>query len=304
MTCKKCIEKPVINLKNNSTLCKQCFLKYFQRKALKTIKKFKMLDKEDKIAVALSGGKDSLSVIYILSLIAERNPKIKLEAILIDEGIEGYREHTIKPAEDLCKKLGIRLNIYSYEKEFGKSLDGIMEKSKDTPCSICGVLRRKLLNKKARELGCKKLATGHNMDDEAQSIMMNILKNNMSASSRIGPITGVRDEEKFIKRIKPFYLLSEKEVAVYAFLKGFNYKFTECPNSRNSFRDRVRDMINNIEDKYPGSKGGIIKSFLEMSPLIKKEYKKVDIRYCSKCGEPCSRDICKSCEVLIKNELL
>jgi len=263
-----------------------------------------MIEKEDKIAVALSGGKDSLSLLYILSLITKNNRKIQLKAILIDEGIKDYREHTIKPAKKLCKELNIPLHIYSYKEEFTKTLDEITLKSTDKPCSICGVLRRTLLNKKARELKCNKLATGHNMDDEAQSILMNTIKNNLKASARIGPITGVKDEKKFIRRIKPFYFLTEKEIATYAFLKNLLTKFTECPNSKGSFRDVIRDTINNLEKNYPGSRDGIIKSFLKISPLIKKEYKKVDILYCKKCGEPCSKETCKTCELLIKNELL
>jgi len=299
--CKNCKKEAVYKLISGEPLCKNCFIKYFEKKVLKTIRIFKLIDKEDYIGVAISGGKDSLTVLNILNLVAQKHRKLKLIAILIDEGIKGYREKTIVDAKKFCKENNIPLKIYSYKKEFGFTLDQIIKKTKEKPCSICGVLRRNLLNTKARELKVKKLATGHNLDDEAQAVMMNQLRRNIEVSARLGPITGVKEDKRFIRRIKPLYLMLEKEIMIYSFIKGFVGELTECPYERESYRSAVRDMLNNFEEKYPGSKNSIITSFLEILPLLKTKYKqKKEIKSCLECKEPSSQEICQKCKILKK----
>lgn len=297
MACKICKLNPVIKLTNSEvSLCKKCFIKYFERKVMKTIRAYKLIQKNDRIAVACSGGKDSTSILYILkNLIKDRT--IKLEALAIDEGIHGYRNETLIFLKDFCNKNNIKLNIYSFKDEFSKSLDEILKSHKDIPCSICGVLRRYLLNKKAKELGFNKLVTGHNLDDESQSILMNYFKNNLNISARLGPITGIRTDKKFIRRIKPLYFLTEKEVATYAYLKGLMTKFGECPYDTDSYRSEVRDMLNDFESKHGGTKNGIITSFLELLPLLKEKCKSLpEIKTCKICDELCSQDICSACK--------
>lgn len=296
MACKKCKTNPVIKLSNSEIqLCKLCFFKYFERKVLRTITAYKLIENKDHIGVAVSGGKDSLSVLYILSKICNKR-KIKITAILIDEGIKSYRNKTIQSAKELCKELKVKLNIYSFKKEFEKSLD---QMTKQHPCSVCGVLRRYLLNKYSKKLKITKLATGHNLDDEAQSIIMNFFRRNIKTSARMGPITGVIDTKDFIKRIKPFHFMTERETATYAYLKGFIKEFKECPYSTDSYRGSIRDMLNEFETKYPGTKHNIITSFMEILPLLKEKYKtEKTIKKCKKCKEPSSQDICQACKIL------
>lgn len=295
--CKRCKTKPVIKLPNSGiSLCKSCFLKYFERKVRKAIRVYEMFKKGDTIGVALSGGKDSMSLLHILNSIVKPQRKTKLIAILIDEGIKGYRNHTKKIAEKYCKENDIEFHVFSFEKELGYSLDKIVKKFNLIPCSMCGVFRRSLLNKCARKLKVTRLATGHNLDDESQSILMNQFRNNVSMSARLGPVTGVKDDKKFVRRIKPFYFLTEKETMTYAYLNGLASEFNECPYVRGSFRHEVRAMLNKFDGKYPATKYSIIKSFLEVLPLLKKNYKKLAIKSCKSCKEPCSQDICQTCE--------
>lgn len=302
MPCKFCTSKPVINLTNNNVkLCKTCFVRYFEKKILKTIRQFNLIDKKDHIVVAISGGKDSLSLLYFLNKLADTKLDIKISALLIDEGIKGYRDECIKDAEKFCKENNIKLHIASFKKEFNFTLDEITKILPDTiPCSVCGVLRRYLLNKYSRKLKATKLATGHNLDDEAQSIIMNQLKNNIPLSARLGPLTGVKKDSRFIPRIKPFYLLTEKETATYAFLKNILTDFNECPYNTVSFRFEIRDLLNNLEEKYPGTKHSIAASFLEILPLLKKQYKNLEINACKTCKEPTSSNICTACTLIKK----
>ena len=302
MPCKLCKTKPVINLTNNKVqLGSRCFIRYFERKVLKTIRQYNLIENNDNIIVAVSGGKDSLSCLYLMNKIAKKKMRIKVSALLIDEGIKGYRNGTIKTAKDFCKKNNIKLTIVSFKKEIGKTLDEIKNEFPDIiPCSICGVFRRYLLNKYSRKLKAAKLATGHNLDDETQSIMMNQLRNNIPLSARLGPKTGVRKDPRFVPRIKPFYFLSEKECATYAFLKGVMTEFNECPYNTVSYRFEVREMLNNLEAKYPGTKHAIVASFLEVLPLLKEKYKDQNISECKLCKEPTSSEICTACTLLKK----
>lgn len=296
MVCKNCKLNPVITLPNsNISLCKSCFLKYFERKAYKTITKYKMFRPEDKtIAIGVSGGKDSFSLLYFMNKLAEKKKLLSLKVISVDEGIKGYRN--LKHIKDYCKENSIELHVYSFKKEFGMTLDEMVKKTKMMPCSVCGVLRRFLLNAKSRELKADRIVTGHNLDDEAQSVLMNQFRGGMERSARLGPVTGIVTDPRFVRRTKPFYFLSEREVTAYCFLKKLPVDYGECPYATSSYRGEVRDMLNRFTENHKETKHAIINSFLSILPLLKENYAKVEIKGCKKCGEPCSGEICKVCE--------
>ena len=281
---------------NGKKLTKSEFLKYFERKVAKTISRFNLIQHGDNVCIGVSGGKDSLVLLHILSKFSKEK-NFTVSAILVDEGIDGYRDKTIPKAKEVCDKNDVELNIYSYENEFGQKLDRIVEKGFH-PCSVCGVFRRKLLNKYARELKATKLATGHNLDDEAQAVLMNQYKNNLSLSARMGPMNGIAQHDGFIPRIKPLYMCTEKEVMVYAFLNDLTDNFTECKYVSDSFRKDVQEQLNDMEEKHPGSKQGLINAYLENLPLLRKEFKAtIPIKACQECGEPCMGDICNACKM-------
>src|SRR3989344_5255426 len=195
-----CSQKPVMEMPSGERLCKSHFTGYFESKVFNTIRKFDLIGKEENLGVALSGGKDSLSVLNILNRLSKQNPKIKINAIAIDEGIAGYRDKTLEKASEFCKKNSIELHIFSYKEEFGLTLDEMLKILDVRPCTICGIFRRYLLNRKSKELSLTKLATGHNIDDECQSIMMNQFKNSIAASARLGPKVGISSDSRFVQR--------------------------------------------------------------------------------------------------------
>ena len=294
------MEKAVYMDQSGKKYTKSQFFRYFEAKVMRTIRKYSMLEKGDKLVIAMSGGKDSVTIAHIINNIVSKRGE-QLEALLIDEGIPGYRNTTIVDAKKFCKDEGIKLTIVSSKKEFKFGLTDALKKLDMNPCNICGTLRRYLLNKHSRKLKATKVVTGHNLDDEAQTILMNQYKGNAQLSAKLGPVTGITEHKKFIRRIKPLYFMTEKEVTVYTTLKGWKIKYTECPNARDSFRSTIRDQINSLENKYQGIKNGIINSFLEILPELKNSLKpKSKIVNCKKCDEPSARLICSMCELLEK----
>jgi uncharacterized protein (TIGR00269 family) len=297
MPCKNCLKKPVITLPNSSVkLCSSCFIHYFERKAFKTVAKYEMIKEGDRIGVAVSGGKDSFSVLYLLNRLAEKHRNLSVVVISIDEGIENYRN--LSNVQRYCKENKIEYHSYSFKDEFGLTLDQMTKKVDMNPCSICGILRRFLLNSEARELKLTKLATGHNLDDEAQSIIMNQFRGNLERSARLGPVTGILSDKKFVRRVKPFYLLTEKEVATYSFIKKFPVLYNECPYAISSYRADVRDMLNEFTKKHPQTKHSVINSFLEVLPVLKDRYSQSKINACKVCSEPTSADVCTVCKLM------
>jgi len=297
--CKNCDKNPVYITLNHRKLCKNCFVKYFEKKVLKTIRKYDMVGKKDKIVVGISGGKDSITTAHILNKFLERRGK-KLIALCVDEGIPGYREKTIKDAEKFCKEEGIELNVVSFKDAFGFSLKEGVKKLGMNPCTVCGTLRRYLINKESRRLKATRLATGHNLDDESQTVLMNQFKGNMQFSAKLGPVTGVLSHKGFIRRIKPLYFMTEKEVGIYSFVKGFSVRYGGCPYSGDCFRGFVGDMLNDMENKFAGTKNGLINAFLDVMPELRKKFQGKGIGTCKTCGEPAAKDVCGMCLLLEK----
>lgn len=297
MVCRECKNNPVINVCGNQ-FCKRHFIHYFERRVLKTIRDFRLIQKGQSIGVACSGGKDSLALLYILNKISREGKFFRITAIGVDEGIKGYRGRTLKNLEKFCRREKIPLKIYTFRKEFGLTLEQMVKKTGEMPCSVCGVLRRRVLNQKARELKLDSVAVAHNMDDEIQSILMNQFRRNVRALARLGPAPGIIKSSKLVKRIKPLYFVRERESASYAFLKGFLDGYSECPNARGSFRISLRNFINNVEAKHPGIKNNVVTSFLEMLPILRQAYKGRGARVCSRCSEVSSQKECRACKIL------
>ena len=270
--------------------CMECFLDSIEKKFRKTITKNNLIQKGDKVAVAVSGGKDSVAMLYLLSNLKG----FDFVAFSIDEGIEGYRSKSIACAESLCKKLGIEHHVYSYKDEIGFGLEEIEKLMGGIKhCTYCGVFRRYILNKKARELGATKLAVGHNLDDEAQSIMMNFMRGDFNRFMRLGSFS--RTSPKFVPRIKPFRDVPEKEIAAYAVLRELEFSGDECPHSFDNVRRDMQSLINGFEVKYPGTKQQIVNFYDRMRPSMPATG---SISECVECGEPSSGSLCKACELL------
>ena len=300
MNCSFCRDESVYFRRNEGHhYCKNHFIKNIEKRVKRTIRVNKMIENGDRIAVAASGGKDSANVLFLLNKIFKNNPKIKLFAITLDEGIKGYRDKSVKKSEIFCKKIGIKQYIFTFKREFGFIVDELSKKMKSGYCGSCGLLRRYLLNKKARELKMTKLATGHNLDDECQSILMNVLKGDLLRLVRGGPIPMITRYKKFVPRIKPLIMIPENESELYARINNIPFHPKRCSYAvDNPLRGQTREFLNNLEGTSPGIKYSLYESAIKIMAFIKTKFKSGKIGLCKECGEPSSQETCKVCELL------
>ncbi len=282
--------------------CAEHFTYFFEHRVKKTIRMNRLIDYGEKIAVGVSGGKDSMATLHLLNNFFGKTGQNKIEAIMIDEGIKGYRDKALEIGKNYCKENGITCHTMNFREEFGIETEKVMQRihsdsSLGSSCSYCGVFRRKLLNKKAIEIGADKLATGHNLDDECQSIAMSLFGNDFARLSRLGESTGGK-KEGMVPRIKPLYDTPEKEVIAYTALNGIEHYSEECcPYSWMAKRNTYRKTLNELEENFPGTKFGIISAFRKMKPLLIQAEKQGAKKFgeCASCGEPANAELCGAC---------
>lgn len=273
--------------------------KNFENKVRKTIEKFNLISKKDKALVAVSGGKDSTTALYIVHKLFPRT-----EAITIDALIGNYSKKNLENIKRFCKEHGIKLHVISFRDEFGYSLCYIQsilksKKIKLNSCAICGVLKRYLLNRYAKKLKMTKLVTGHNLDDESQNILMNFLRFNLELFSRLGPKTGLIKHKTFVQRVKPLYFCSEREIIEYSKKMKFPVLYDRCPCSEYAYRRFIENLLDEYEKKHKNVKMKIIDGFLKILPKVKDYYRTAEkIKVCRYCGEPSKKDTCMACNII------
>ena len=269
------------------------FIKKFENKVKTTIKEHNLLTKKDKILVACSGGKDSTTILYLLNKLGYH-----VEGLIIDLLIGSWSKENLKNVEKFCKKNKIKLHTINIREEFGYSIcyirSGIQSKVKLNNCTICGVIKRYLLNKKSRELKATKLVTGHNLDDEAENLLMNQFKGNPKLSINLGPTTGTLKDKRFVKRTKPLYFCTNKEVKQYSKLKNFPVLYKPCPCAVGVFRKEMKDILIELEKHNPNIKLNLVNNFLTLLPSLKEKYKdKTKLRYCDNCQPFMELNVCR-----------
>lgn len=273
------------------------FIEEFENKVKLDIEKHNLLSRNDKIIVACSGGKDSTTALYLMKKFG-----YDVEALIIDLLMGEWSRKNLQNIKKFCKDQNVKLHIISMRGEFGCSMCYlrflIKSKTKLTSCGICGVVKKWLLNKNAREVGATKLCVGHNLDDEAQTVIMNLCNGNPEFLITLGPKSGGIADKKFVQRIKPLYFCFEKDIEKYSKLMEFPVLYDKCPCSTGTLRRFLKKWLNEMEKKEPEIKHNIINNFLKMRSAIPSLYENNGINYCKRCGEPSRNLVCKTCEML------
>ena len=280
------------------SFCSKCFREALEEKVRKTITHNHMLEYDDHVAIAVSGGKDSLTLLNVLVKLEGRFPRSRLTAVSVDEGIEGYRDEALELARKACNQLGVEQLVVSYRELFGVTTDEIAAlKLAQTPCAYCGVFRRKAINKAAANIGATKIATAHNLDDEVQTVLLNMLHGDPMRIVRSGPV--LRDPRgRFLPRIKPLCDIPEKEIVLYAYLNGIEFQSVECPHGHEALRNDIRAFLNQLEQKHPGSKYTLQRATERLRNTLAETAPLLELHQCEKCGDPTPHQLCEACVML------
>lgn len=294
---RQCGKKAILKRpKTGHTLCKECFFYAFENEIHNTITQGKLFKPGDKVAIGASGGKDSTVLAYVLKTLNERYQYgIDLFLLSIDEGITGYRDDSLKTVQQNKDDYGLPLKILSYKELYGWTMDEIVaEIGKKNNCTFCGVFRRQALDRGAALLGVDCIATGHNADDIAETVLMNILRGDIARLQRCTSI--ITAGADCIRRCKPLKYAYEKEIVMYAYFKQLVYFSTECIFAPNAYRGHARTYLKDLERIRPSSILDIIHSGETLQ--VKEGIKLPERRNCSRCGFVSSQEICKACIML------
>jgi cytoplasmic tRNA 2-thiolation protein 1 len=286
---------------SGESLCAACFQESTVDKVRRTISKFGMLRRGERVGVAVSGGKDSLSLLRILHEL--NRGEGELVALTVDEGVKGYRDEAIEHARSLCDDLGVERVLVSYSDLFGFSLDQALDWKDErelSSCSMCGVFRRRAIDEAALKAKVDVVATAHNLDDYVQTFMMNLMHGDVE---RLGWLDPASHDDTFpVRRVKPLTEVYEEEVALYAYLSKVPFQSASCPYMHEALRSEVRDHLNEMEARHPGMKHVLLASALDVTSRLSSEARgggqpSKETVPCARCGKPSSKGVCGVCRM-------
>jgi len=305
MNCTKCKTKAVIKIpRHHAAFCKDCFNSFVHDQVARAIKSQKMFAKDDRILVAVSGGKDSLALWDILLKLG-----YKADAFYVNLGIGGYSERSHQMvrrfAESVAAPLGATWHTHTVEQEEGAGIKELAQLVHRPTCSTCGTLKRYQFNRAAIEHDYDVMATGHNLDDEAARLLGNVLHWQEDYLDKQGPVLPA-SVEGFAKKVKPLYRLSERELAAYCVLNKIDYIVDECPMAQGARSLLYKEVLNRLETESPGTKQYFYWGFLEkqrkkdsISPTM-TEKDRAMLHPCATCGQPTTAETCSYCKLMAR----
>ena len=297
MACDRCSAAAVEWIRySGEHLCRDHFLGFVERRAKRELRAQVHLRGRERIAIGMSGGKDSSTTATLLVEFLRSRRDIELIGITIDEGIASYRPAGIDFAKRLCARLGIEHRVLAYQETSGHTMDEVVTLDPESiPCSYCGPFRRQALNRAAVEVAADYVATGLNLDDTAQSILMNVARGDIEKLARLGPHES--RQPGLVPRIQPLRMIPEKEVYLYALLRGIEFHDATCPYAERAQRGRFREILHRLEEDSPGTRHAIVSGYDQMRPLLQSAYPPATLNACARCGEPTVSTVCKACQL-------
>ncbi len=301
MKCRKCGGRPAVNMPQHKlALCKDHYLEWIPEQTERFIHKYGMFTHEERILVAVSGGKDSLSLWDILHRLGYQADGLYI-CLGIDEGID-YSAESQRLTEAFAAANGLKLHVVDVEEQAGRTIPQLAHatvRGRGKPCSVCGLVKRHEMNRIARDLGYDVLATGHNLDDEAAVLFGNTLTWSGEYLLRQGPV--LPESPGLARKVKPLCRIYEREMTAYALLRGIEYIYEECPFAAGSTSIYYKEMLNKLESDRPGAKLSFYLSFLEARKeglFAQREDVRAELHPCSNCGQPTSAPgLCSFCRM-------
>lgn len=291
MKCIHCEKKAVISLRAyNASFCEDHFLSFFQKRVRETISKNKLIEDKERVLVAVSGGKDSLSLWHVLTELG-----YEADGLYIDLGIGDYSEVSLIKAKDFAERVRSKFFVFSLKEVLGVSIPEVSRILKRSTCSACGAIKRYVMNRTCLENGYGVICTGHNLDDEASSLLGNLIYWRVEYLWRKDVLLE-REEGHLAKKVKPFYLISERETTAYAIICGIDYVYEECPYSKGAKTLTYKGILNDLENRSPGTKLAFVKGYLRFLKRIKEDEKR-EANYCKVCGYPSFGEKCLFCSL-------
>lgn len=308
MKCRKCGGKAAVNMPQHKlALCKEHYLDWIPEQTERFIKKYAMFGRQERVLVAVSGGKDSLSLWEILQRLGYQADGLYI-ALGIDGGI-AYSSESQRLSEAFAGRNGLTLHVVDVEQETGRSIPELARattRGRGKPCSVCGLVKRHEMNRIARDLGYDVLATGHNLDDEAAVLFGNTLVWAGEYLLRQGPV--LPGTPGLARKVKPLCRFYEREMAAYALLRGIEYIYDECPHASGSTSIYYKELLNRMENDRPGAKLSFYLSFLEARKnglFAGREEVRAELHPCPNCGQPTSAPgFCSFCRMVERDGLV
>ena len=305
MRCKKCPHKAVINLpRHHIAFCQSCFTEFVHTQVARGIKSQRMFGPQDRILVAVSGGKDSLALWNILLKLGYH-----ADALYIDLGIGDYSAQSRQKVESFADKAreayGANLHIHTVDPDEGAGIRELANVLHRPTCSTCGTVKRYQFNRVAVEQNYDVMATGHNLDDEAARLLGNVLHWQTEYLDKQAP-TLPASFEGFAKKVKPLYRLTEREMAAYAVINRIDYIVEECPMAKGSKMLVYKEVLNRLEAESPGTKQAFYWGFLEKQASNKHTtetmatHDRAVLHPCLTCGQPTTGEICSYCKMMAR----
>ncbi len=289
MKCRSCRGPAVIEVRrHHAAFCAEHFLAMVRGQVERAIRRFDMLGPDDRILVAVSGGKDSLALWDLLLDLG-----YDASGLYLGLGIGGYSDRSHDVARSFAERRGANLVSVDLAEEHGFDVPTAGARGPRSTCAVCGLSKRYVFNRAALEGGYDVVATGHNLDDEAATLLGNTLRWQTDAIARQAPMLPAADG--LVKKVKPLHRLSELETAAYAFLRGIDYVVEECPLVAGNTQLRYKASINAIEEASPGTKAQFFLGYLERGRPLFEAQDRPHLTACERCGQPTTGRFCAFC---------
>jgi tRNA-5-methyluridine54 2-sulfurtransferase len=274
--------------RHNAAFCRDCFPRVVTEQIRKAIRRFEMLERDDRVLVAVSGGKDSLALWDVLLELG-----YDVAGLYLGLGIDGYSDRSHELTAAFARSRGAELRVVDLRAEHGFDISTAGRRGSRSTCAVCGLSKRYVFNKAALDGGFDVIATGHNLDDEAATLLGNTLRWDTPSIARQSPLLPAK--EGMVKKVKPLYRLSELETAAYAFLRGIDYVVEECPLVAGNTQLRYKDAMNAIESTSPGTKAQFLLGYLDRGARLFAREDDTDLQRCGSCGQPTTGRYCAFC---------